>query len=451
MTDFFTYQLVGADFLAANKVALLADEMGLGKSAQAIRASDIVNAQSILVICPAAVRINWAREFQRFSVFAPQCTVIGSKDKLSKFGVTVISYDYMAKTANKNKIKALHWDVVILDEAHYLKSAETKRTKSIYGADMKSGIKSTWLWMLSGTPAPNNVTELWPHLAKANITPLKYWEFTKHFTTGRQTDYGYIPLGTRNAEELKTILNRFMLRRKKEDVMKDLPPIMFTDVAIERSPVELHPYFSADVEAAGDTPTFLSQIKKASEGLAQTLSALENATLTDVLSVLQGLEVSNATLRRYIGMAKVPTFAEIIRAELEEHPEMKIVIFAVHKSVIELLLKLFRCFSAVALYGETTPASRQISIDRFQNEPQTRVFIGNVKAAGTGITLTSAAEVAFIEASYNPADNAQAAMRCHRIGQKKPVRVRFFSCANSSDELIMDALRRKTAELAKIF
>ena len=105
---------------------------------------------------------------------------------------------------------------------------------------------------------------------------------------------------------------------------------------------------------------------------------------------------------------------------------------------------------AVTLYGGTNADTRQKNIDKFQNNPKCRVFIGNIQAAGTGITLTAAHEVAFIEADWVPANNAQAAMRCHRIGQTKPVRVRFFSCAGSVDEDVMNTLRRKAYELSRL-
>jgi SWI/SNF-related matrix-associated actin-dependent regulator 1 of chromatin subfamily A len=291
-------------------------------------------------------------------------------------------------------------------------------------------------------------------LKKAEIFNESYWVFLDMYTTGRVTDYGYIPTGTKNANKLKTLLAKFMLRRKKDDVMKDLPPISFCDVAIERSSVDLHPYFSSEINVTGDATTFLAQLKNSSLALKSALDSIcttQKTQLKDILSLLQGLEVSQATLRRYIGMAKVPTFCELISAELDDNPKMKIVIFAVHKSVIESISKMLAKYKPVTLNGSTATEKRQANIDKFQNDPVCRVFIGNIKAAGTGITLTTASEVAFIEASYTPADNAQAAMRCHRIGQTKHVRVRFFACAGSDDELIMNVLRRKTAELAKIF
>jgi SWI/SNF-related matrix-associated actin-dependent regulator 1 of chromatin subfamily A len=130
-------------------------------------------------------------------------------------------------------------------------------------------------------------------------------------------------------------------------------------------------------------------------------------------------------------------------------------VFAVHRDVISILAsalrKKFGRFGVVTLFGGTPPRRRQENIDRFQTDPKCRVFIGQVVAAGTAITLTAAHDVLFAEASWNPADNAQAAMRCHRIGQDEPVFVRFVSAAGTIDERIQRVLRRKTETITQLF
>jgi SWI/SNF-related matrix-associated actin-dependent regulator of chromatin subfamily A-like protein 1 len=427
----FPYQTVGASFLATKDQALLADEPGLGKSAQAIAAADAVNAKNILVIAPANLRINWCREFDRFSPLDRPCAAIMSaKDRIPTSGVVVCSYDLLCADKVREALKQIEWDVLVLDEAHFLKERSARRTKAIYGFGKRSpgiAVHAKRIWRLTGTPAPNDASELYTHLKSAGIIDEPYWDFTFRFCAGFNSDYGFRITGHKNTEELKKLLAQFMLRRKKEEVLKDLPPIVFQEVTVEKSPVELR----MALEAAHKNST-------------------NNKPATNAANVLESMAPSLVTLRRYLGMQKLPAICDILAAELESEMLDKVVIFAVHQSVIEGMREKLRKFGAVTLYGNTPPLKRQENVDKFQSDPKTRVFIGNIQAAGVGITLTSACNVAFAEADWVPANNAQAAMRCHRIGQKNTVRVRFFTCADTVDEQIQKTLLRKTRELAKI-
>ncbi len=446
----FPYQQVGARFLAAHDQALLADEMGLGKSCQSVLGCDLVGAKKILVICPGVARINWSREFERFSPFDHSCQVIlTGKDSVQVTGptVTIISFDLVA--AHSKTLAAVAWDVLIIDEAHYLKERSTKRTKLIYGA---SGLaKSTKrVWRLTGTPAPNDFSELFTHLKSAGLLPdSTYWDFVFRYCTGFNAGFGFKITGSKNVDELRALLDRFMLRRKKKDVMTELPPLTFQEVVVDKSNVDLDPYFID--QTRGKTATdFFNELKVADQTLRQALKAVANSgAKVDVLTALSG--GSMITLRRFIGLAKLPKIMEMLTEELASGALEKVVLFAVHKDVIEGARVALQKFGPVTLYGGTPQAKRQANIDRFQNDAKCRVFIGNVEAAGTAITLTRAHEVGFLEMDWTPARNAQAAMRCHRIGQENAVRVRAFSLAGSVDEEVMKTLLRKTRELAKIF
>ena len=132
--NLFPYQIEGAAFLAARKYALLADEMGLGKSGQAVAACDRGNAKRILVLCPASVRYNWDREFGRFSPRGrPSALLLTGKDPICPDGVTVCSYDLLRVKAVHKLLMAQTWDVLILDEVHYLKSKLAARTRAVFG------------------------------------------------------------------------------------------------------------------------------------------------------------------------------------------------------------------------------------------------------------------------------------------------------------------------------
>ena len=453
----FPYQIEGANFLASMPQAMLADEMGLGKSAQVVHACDLIHADHILVVCPAAVRINWSREFQRFSPLDRECKVLTTGyDRAAQTGVNILSYDLIASNEKvRQGIRAMEWDVVVMDECHYAKERSAKRTRAMYGHNGKNGVIhfSKRTWRLTGTPAPNNASELYTHLRSAGIETRNYWDFVYEFCDGFDSSYGFKITGHKNVPKLKELLARFMLRRKKEDVMSQLPPITYAHVTVERSQVQLDPYFYENWRAVGATQ-FMRDMEQMDRATKIALKAVEsgyNVNVEDRLKLLEAMAKSTATLRRYIGLAKLPRVLEILEQELVENPKLKLVLFAIHKDVIECTREKLRKFIPVTLYGNTPAEKRQHNIDRFQTDPKCRVFIGNIQAAGTGITLTAANEVAFIEADWVPANNAQAAMRCHRIGQTRPVRVRFFSCAGSVDEDVMKTLVHKTRELSKIF
>ena len=197
--ELYPYQQTGATFLARRGRALLADEMGLGKSAQAIAACDIVGAGlSVGVVCPASVKANWKREFALFGREA--------------HNVDIESYDKVARGA----FDKAAFDVLILDEAHYLKSPKAKRTKAIYGpkCDGVDGLvgRSNRVFLLTGTPTPNDPSELWTHLravmpgAIAGKTrPRPYFSFINRYCTIINKGFGPQITGGRRLDELRAL------------------------------------------------------------------------------------------------------------------------------------------------------------------------------------------------------------------------------------------------------
>lgn len=449
----FPYQIEGAKFLAKHDHALLADEMGLGKSCQAITAADMANLHRILVVCPACARINWLREFAMWSMFdRPAAVLFTAKEALADNleGVRIVSYDLLTNEKVVKRLKSIEWEVMILDEAHYLKERTAKRTKAVYRQLITVAQK---VWRLTGTPAPNNASEMWTHLHSANLFVQPHHAFVDKFCSGFDTGFGFKITGTKNLPQLKALLAKFMLRRKKSDVMKQLPPISYHNIVVEPSPVDEELFFADRFIAGGTREAFHAELKEKNDALKALWAQSQGSRyMTDSrVAVLEGLATPMATLRRYIGLSKVPEVVKILKDELETGAMDKVVIFSVHRDVIVSLRDALKQFGAMAYFGGMDPKKKQETVDRFQNNPKYRVFIGHIVAAGTAITLTSANEVVFVEPSWVPAENAQAAMRCHRIGQEKPVRVRIFSVAGSIDEDINKALRMKTQDLTKIF
>lgn len=412
----FPYQKTGAAWLVERETALLADGMGLGKTPQAIAAADIVGARRVAVICPAIARVNWQRELHRWGRLERE--------------VYIESYNRVGSRGEAYKtIKAMRPDLLILDEAHYLKSRTSKRTTAIYGQHChgKGLIEhAERVWLLTGTPAPNDVSELythmralWPELLPGAKT---YDAYIRRYTHFDVTPYGVKVFGNKNVKELKQALAPVMLRRRGEDVLADLPPISWHDVAIEVKDVA---------------------IDEGQPEVRQLLYALEHdLPLPDTLEL--------ASVRRMTGIAKAKAIADMLSEELKDKAYPKVIVFAHHKDVIAKIAEVLAPFGPVVITGETAPAARQEAIDRFQSDTDCRVFVGNIQACSTAVTLHAADQVVFAEASWTPSDNAQAAKRAHRIGQTRPVRVRMIGLAGSIDEAVTRVLARKSQLISQV-
>jgi len=427
MTKLFPYQNEGVKFLQRRRFALLADEMGLGKSAQAIRAAANSNLEHILVVCPACAKVNWSREFKKFG---PHLDPV------------IISYDYLIRHLDEFSNKM--WDVLILDEAHFLKEHTSVRTKAVFGKKEKGGLIhiTQRTWCLTGTPAPNHVGELWVMLYTSGYCKLSHEGFVARYCNGYKTGrYNALQItgtDTKNIGEVKAMLNKMCLRRNKKEVLKDLPPISHY----------IHYIEAPQNDPLAKNPELKIKIKEELKRLMEAINFDLEIRDEGMLSALLVLSQSISSLRRYHGMQKIDATAALVHTELIFDVYDKIVIFGIHRDTIKALASKLHLFNPVTYTGDTPQNERQANIDRFQNDPECRIFIGNIRAAGVAINLTAASQVLFIEQEWTPGDNAQAAMRCHRIGQSHDVTVRYVAIADSLDEKITATLKRKVSEIA---
>jgi len=470
--ELFLYQDMGAFWLTTHSKCILADEMGLGKSAQVVEAVELLKLQNIYIICKAVGREIWVDEFEKWGSREYEFVLIKERGRLnchkkinlehSTPRITLVSYELadelliLLRDANAKDYSFV--DLLVCDEFHMLKSIHANRAHQILG---NSGIirKAKRCWMLSGTPAPNHAGELWIIMRTFGATDLSFIQFVEYFCITAPNPYAPIGgepriVGT-NVEripELRELLKPFMLRRMKKDVMKQLPPIYFREQIVNAGDVDV------DVEAhlvqyvfPHDRLDELEMKLEEERALVENLKDVQGKNTNAFANSLMAMSKSVSTLRMYTGMQKTQPVADLIEDELNDNTYDKVVIFAIHQSVIEGLRKRLRKFKAVTLYGGTPPEKRVANIEKFQNNPKCRVFIGNIQAAGTTITLPAAHNVVFAEQSWVPGENAQAAMRCHRIGQTKPVNVRFIALKDSIDRHVAGVLKRKTKELTEIF
>lgn len=450
MDKLFQYQKEGINWISCKKYALLADVMGLGKTVQAIHGLDRILADTAIVVCPSIARINWLREFEMWAERPRKYQILHKLSDRPIPGRTIIcSYDYAS--ANYKTLNKIKWDALIVDESHFIKTAATKRAKAVMGIE---GIirSSERCWLITGTPAPNHAGELWIPLYTFGVTKLSYDAFIARYCDVRTTNFGQQITGTKVSmiPELRLLLEKIMLRRQKD--MVDLPPILYSHRIVEPGPVAIEDMASfIQYFVPTDRRVELNEKLNRENLVLDAALNMKGIKEADQLSTAQGLCQSVATLRRYVGLQKVQPAIELIKNNFINKEYEKVVLFAIHRDVIEELRIGLRQFNPVVLYGRTDPAKRQRNIDKFQGNPKCKVFIGNIMAAGTAITLTAAHHVYFVEQDWVPGNNAQAVMRCHRIGQKKRVSVQFLLLDNSFDSKIGFLLKRKTLQLTKLF
>lgn len=433
------YQLEGVEFLTTGShQKLLADEMGLGKTPQLIWAAQKIKAHSILVVCPSIAKYNWQKEFSKFA--GNHADVLETGQSI-KYAVNICSFEYAKK--HVHVLKKIGFDLLIVDEAHYLKEPTSGRAKGILGT---RGLihHATRSWFATGTPAPNNASEIWVFLYTFGLTKLSYDGFTarycnSHRTSGKYSRIQITGSNTRHTPELKALLKQCSLRRLKKDVL-DLPPISHNTYLIKGDD---------DSSLLRLFPDLKDKIENEFAELKEKLNFEYDISEEKLLGALSLMSPSIMSLRRYHGLKKVVPVAELIRSELLAKEYKKIFLFGIHTDVLKYLkLSIGSEFKPLLITGETPPIERQRIIDRFQEDDSVQVLIGNIQAAGTAITATAANQVGFIEQDWVPGNNAQAADRVHRFGQKLPVTVRHFAIANSIDEKITATLTRKTKEIS---
>jgi SNF2-related domain/Helicase conserved C-terminal domain len=359
-------------------------------------------------------------------------------------------------TTNLNIVKSLmehQWDLLVVDEAHFIKNPKSDRSRGILGHQTKKrpGLcdRSRRKLFLTGTPIPNRPVELWPIISICAPEAFgSYGAYVKRYCNAHEEFVSKKKKvlrvdGASNLEELQERLrSTMMLRRLKKDVLKDLPPKI-------RQVVALIPTAAAKKLIASEmeiwNEKFGAQIAIAQEALAVATEEKNETAYNDVVAKLKNIQKvafwEMARVRQQVAVAKMPSVIEYID-HLFASGIKKLVCFAHHKEVIKGIAEHFPNFS-VTVFGETADEDRQKAIRLFQNDPNTRLFIGGITAAGTGITLTAASEMVFAELDWVPANVTQAEDRIYRIGQINSVNIRHLVLDGSLDARMAQILVEK--------
>lgn len=355
--------------------------------------------------------------------------------------IVVVNYDVLHLF--QEETRAIAWDLLICDEAHYLKTPKARRTQMVFGR--KATAKTAGLppigakrrLLLTGTPIANRPVELFPLIEYLDpATWGNFFKYARRYCDAHQISIGRGRLawdfsGASNLEELQERLRTTILvRRLKRDVLTELPPKRRQVIELPAEG-ELARFAEAERAAYEDREAELDQLHaavelaKASEDPDEYKRAVEN--LNDGIAAFFA-EMS--TLRRELAEAKIPAIVEHVREAVEEGG--KLVVFAHHRAVCKAIAAEFGD-AAVVLVGETPTADRQAAVDRFQTDPACKVFVGSIMAAGVGITLTAASHVVFAELDWVPGNVTQAEDRLHRIGQREHVLVQHLVVDGSLD------------------
>lgn len=410
--DLFRHQATGVAFLLSRRRAILADDMGLGKTRTAIVAArEQSPAGRVLVVCPASMKHGWRREIAIIEPDAP-VAVLGSDAPGDPVRWTVVNYDRLARHAEW--LMELQPDVVIVDEAHFIKnrSARSHRTLSLIAANPDASA-----YLLTGTPMTNRPRDLF-NLLKAVEHPAakSFYSFAQRYCAAFDNGYGLQTDGASNVDELAQVVSGVMLRRTKDEVL-DLPEKVRTWLPIEVSYDRVRAleeqalaYLAANPARQGETWIhFLGLLNKARHSLAT---------------------------------AKAPETARFVKDLVEGG--QKVVVFTSYQAAVDRILKEFDGTS-VALTGSHSSDERDDAVQRFQSDDTVRVFVGNLQAAGTGITLTAGTHVVFNDLDWVPANHWQAEDRIHRIGQTQPTFATYLSAPGTLDEFVARLLEAKAA------
>lgn len=436
------FQRAGIEYAMSRSLVLIADEMGLGKTVQAIGVVNCMkDVRKVLIVCPASLKRNWRREWQKWDVKGLSVQIVDGTKPVEIVGrVVIINYDVLP--AHRSLLKDTGaWDVMILDECHYLKNGRTERTLEVFGGIKRNPdrtikerfapIPAEKKLLLSGTPIVNKPKELWSLLQTLDPDGLgakSNWynyatRYCEAISLGERTDaYGNTYKlwkwdGASNLEELQEKLReRFMVRRLKKDVLTELP-------AKRRQVIVLEP----------DTKTLVNLI-------AREQQAYKDYEPQSLLGKPQPSIGEISKTRKRIAQMKVKYAVGHIKELLNE--TAKVVAFAHHHETLDALSAAFG-ENSVRIDGRVSLEERQRAVDRFQNDPTCTVFIGGIQAAGVGLTLTASSTVVFVELSWVPGEISQAEDRCHRIGQRESVLVQHLILEGSLDERVIGVVIAK--------
>lgn len=453
--ELYPFQKEGVNLiLSMNSNVLLADEMGLGKSPQTSMYLRLhKNSLPALIVCPASLKANWKKEIKTWT--GKEAYIIEGKKLqrlsepfLAKYPVIIINYDILGEEDKKEKeeemearkkakeegyvrkkkiLKVYGWcdelsrlgfSTVICDECQYISGMDTIRSRAV--TQICFALPKAKKIMVSGTPYETRTAQFYPclHIISPSTFNNEY-RYKMRYCDPVKNAWGWQFKGLSNAKELHGLISNFMIRRLKKDVLKDLPPKTRSVIPMAVNRRDRKYYEKVDMELEQDII----------DGGSNALSKLE-------------------ALKQASFKAKVNSMIQWVKDYLDSGE--KLVVFIWHKESFDILNNEFGKI-AVSITGSTPNKQRSVAVDRFQNDEKIRLFIGQIKSAGVGLTLTKSRAVAFLEFGNTAPGMEQAEDRVHRIGQEADsVLAYYLIMEDSIDEQIMEVLNQRNKDLKKV-
>ena len=436
----FPYQEEGVRFALAHPNCYIGDEMGLGKSCQAI---SVINSdesvKKVLIVCPASLRRNWVSELKDW-LCRESMTVAEIKDRKNWLSAEIVVVSYSVVEKHRDSIDKFKPDLLIVDECQCLKDPKRKRTRAVLGGRAGGGragmkpIEARRRIFLSGTPITNRPIDIWPivRVIDKNGLGKNKMEFAKRYCDAYRSRFGWDFTGASNLEELQRHMrSRFFIRRRKADVLTDLPEKIRQVV-----PLSLRP---------NERP-LLDQLETLVEQLGEKAFEVQFTSAADVGNLDEGDAVAfteMSEIRKSLAEKKIPQAAEFIEAACDSHP---VVVFGHHADVLrEIANRLPYRYGIIT--GSTPMDERQDLVEKFQ-AGELRAMFGN-RAMETGHTLTRSSHVIFVETDWVPAAILQREDRCHRIGQKDSVLVQHLVFEDSLEISMLKRVLEKIEVIEK--
>lgn len=417
------YQIEGAEFLRSRRFAMLGDAPGVGKTGQAIIALDPT--WRVLIVCPASVKAQWNIALTDWRGL--ESGIISSSNETHFSQRLIVNYDLLIRDKVLRQLMAAEWDLIILDEAHKVKSMTSKRSKAILSVrGLRTRTKR--MWFLTGTPVKNRPVDLYPILRSCAPEVLKpydsYLKFCYRYCGAYQGKFGLDVSGASHIEELGEKLRPFLLRREKRDVLTELPPRIITKIDLECS----------------------SKVRDIIE--AEEQATVEQAGENDPSLFRLGEQVR---IRKALAKYKIEGAVEYIKDLLET--ENKIVVFYHHKEVLNEMQKSFKATEWSYIDGSVPPGQRGDVVRGFNNDNDRTIFFGQMEACGEGIDgLQEKSSCAvFVEPSWSHTDLEQCVGRLERSGQRNDIDVHILVIKDTLESKMMDVVAMKLNTDKKLY